>query len=379
MAIQPHLVEAEVKHQRAEGGLFSVEEQHSWTGSYEEAVQRQFKHLDDSCSFCLDQFRMDSKVVVLPCTHGFHEACFAQYDRQQCTFDKTPRDVYKVNYLGISLFFPKKSKELLQFMLNLPELKAMIDKFLHSSEYSALCASKEEQLKEKQLAPPLLELIQAFIYMYEGNFPEEKVDAFVAKWIKDFKEHPQLEEIIQILFKPSDPLSLKEKIPFDPLGIVRVFQLGTKIKEAALQEPKIQKIVEELNNKFFTEHFKKIRALATEEERFAYISRLDKVSLARLDQLTTGGGKTSLSIKASVQRIADSELSAFKKDLAIKVIGGIAGGTFALFGGSFLLTYSMRYLVQATSPGTAMLIWTALIIPASYALAKHFAREPDAI
>lgn len=300
-----------------------------WTGTYQEALKKQPlpKHLNQECGICLDSFKLEDRVVILSCTHGFHEKCMQPMIKEACPYDKTPRITYQVNWLGYSVLCSSNSSIVGKSIANHKE------KINSTMEMLATEISKSgrftELLNDAFVNSVLLfikTVIQNSLDVHNGNQQSihnlddlVEVDLIRLSAIIDQIRITDIDFLIDY-----DLINLKSSS-----SIIQVFNLANEYNHRYLEDrinissdgfklvwgylstllgnfkdnPRIREFAERIDLRFLARHFKEIRLQSTSIKKRQYLSSVNDQALLRLHNLTNKGqGPTAQLIQSEIKK-----------------------------------------------------------------------------
>lgn len=293
----------------------------SWMGPYSEARrENRFRHLTDQCLICFENFLPEDQLVVLPCSHGMHERCFAPWPRQTCPLEGTPVSTTKVSLLGRTLSFPPRARNL---GIWLSDRKEEFGAFLIQLIRMLPNELLEDLLNHEEIASfgdRAATILQDLLNAYDGNLSLEEIPERARDHISNlfpFFRSFGLERSIRFFGEDTDlklaahylernlssvvsalllAVSANQRISFTVSyqGMERVLVFLFQILRETIQQPYFLVLSKELDRRFHLKHFRAIRQLGSDWERYSYLWKLKSKDLQRLRDLTQGaGGPTS--------------------------------------------------------------------------------------
>lgn len=346
-----------------------------WRGLYRDAQERQFRHLKDECPICLTEYLPEARVLVLPCTHGYHEACFNGWQRQVCIYNDQLEAV-RVNLLGRSLLVPLNVQ--LTFQQLVEQLEIHFKNFLRTltnqskENLGKIWDDPEGRAKFEAVADSLVAVLQGALDAYEGRISihntREEVQRIFGRFLsctRELKlphelEQKDLEGAINVLkgfnFVVGCLLlgvlngihARRQMLDEDLVAVTRVNLYIGEIFMSLDQGPNLDTLIEdytkEWDRRFLLKHLGAIRRLDSDVAKYGYLLKLDwtpgnallgfKDSLGHLQKLTKDlRGPASQWIQEATRKI-----SLVKKGLAGGVVmlttGAVALVVFKAFNSS---------------------------------------------
>lgn len=333
----------------------------SWSGPHSIGVSRPHQRLNERCDICWTEYAPDDRVLILSCSHGYHETCFNQMQRKICPYDQTSQDgISKIELLGMTFLFPGKAQV---FARKLSEIEPSINQHLQirfqtqydkNPELLQMSMEDEDETKILKKASRVLEkLVQGFLDIYGKDLEEEQIQRCQADFENFLEEHKEAIEIIfQSLPKSAllDLLEIRKKIEdlstsnsflifiqllifevgVDPINLDKAFSYWERILKSA----QIRALFGDLDMELYLHHFKKIRSLPTDVEKYGYLRSLSASTLTLLKNYTQGKGPTSLAIQKNIKKILHSQNGSsfsFMRDFSLPGVVGM-GLAFAFWG-----------------------------------------------
>lgn len=285
-------------------------------------TQPKLKYLKEECGICFEPFLSKDRIMILSCTHGFHENCFQPLMKQECPYDQTPRENLKVSFIGFTFLLRDKS-EGLERLLN--RYRATIDSKLEkmATELASdfrLGNNKYRYLFEKNIINNVMILMKNIIIgclksycSLPTNYNRANIQNLVNSMLAATKalpgqENPDIDFLIDIDLRTVldsynfGCCSLKrhagEWFQFTPLedfmGALEAqsnpcYRFFDMVCRDILTLPSVEEFAERLDERFLARRYKEILTLPSENEKIKYLSKINLHSVGRLHRLTRGG------------------------------------------------------------------------------------------
>lgn len=326
----------------------SFDNQGSWVGPYRETQQHP-NHLNNNCSFCLADFLPDDRVILFPCCHGLHEVCFNRWNKTVCPVDKRlVRGIQTINFLGCSIILSERTQSFGTLVATFQrDIKPVLERLIHhlADHQPEIYENEQEHRQLKAFAHIVQIVFQDFLNLYDGSLPghkiQEQVDTVLqhlsrdgitiesvaektnidwdlkafAKLVSDTPFNNIIDELVKLMEK--HPIGLQQSISFGYL-VNKLEQSGRtlfyhhlcryihSVLRKTTSAAFFTELSKEVDARFFKHHFEVVKGLTTDRERYAYLTKMDHASLARLDQLSQKRGPTFSQVKQTIAKITTS-------------------------------------------------------------------------